>query len=655
MKSIMWLPIILLTGLLTACGGSGGSDDVAGGSSNDAVATTSIKSGIAVDPYITGAMFEELGADGETKQLSSIESDATGKFAFDSAIMDGAIIQITSTKGLHANAPYTGVIKRQVFDRDVEPVTVSPLTTLLANGMTPAAVISMMNNAGLSGLSESGLYADPMATLTSKTGSVTASDLVLLQANMAVNAFMEATNNFNYGGESPAADSPVNFNDIAAMVRESLNPALYQQMVSDIGADFTVGDMANMAVVVNNTAAQGIRQQVMSGGPVDPMTTMDNAMANATTIADGFYQARTGMGGGTTDPGTGTGGGSTATGSELYTANCQMCHSSLANNNINNQTASGIQNAINNVGSMGSINLPSSDIQLIADALAGSTTTTPPTTDPGTGTGGGTTATGSELYTADCQLCHGSLANSTVVNRTASGIQSAITSVGSMGSINLTSSEVQLIADALAGTTTTPPTTDPGTGTGGGTPACGSCHGLPPTGTTAGSHAEHVALKDIGTIVPDSCNNCHDGSAHQSGFVDLGFPATWNANSGSATDNMDGTCSNIICHGGQKTPVWGVGSIDVNTDCTSCHARGTTQYNSYNSGQHGRSQHVNRACTDCHNTSKLTVSHFENLDTTVMEGPASATVGGGSTRISSYDASTRNCTTSCHGSENWGN
>ena len=80
MKSSMWLPIILLTGLLTACGGSGGSDEVAGGSSNDTVAnvpvvTTSIKTGIAVDPYITGAIFEELGADGKTliQQCSDID------------------------------------------------------------------------------------------------------------------------------------------------------------------------------------------------------------------------------------------------------------------------------------------------------------------------------------------------------------------------------------------------------------------------------------------------------------------------------------------------------------------------------------------------------------------------------------------------------
>jgi len=299
---------------------------------------------------------------------------------------------------------------------------------------------------------------------------------------------------------------------------------------------------------------------------------------------------------------------------------------------------------------MSSINLTSSEIQLISDALTGSTTT-PPATDPGTGTGGSTgggttTPTGSELYASDCQICHNPLASSNISNRTAAGIQSALNSVGSMSSINLTSSEIQLIADALPATTT-PPTTDPGTGTGGGTPACGTCHALPPSGTTfpneAGSHAIHTSLNGVGT----TCDNCHAGNDHQSGFVDLGFASTWNAKSGPATDNMDGTCSSISCHGGQQTPVWGVGSINVNTDCTSCHALGTSQYNSYNSGQHSRGAHTRQACTACHDQAKLAAGHFSNLNTTAFEQDPASTLN------SSLNYNGQSCNPSCHGSENW--
>jgi len=209
-------------------------------------------------------------------------------------------------------------------------VIVSPLTTLLANGMSPAAVINMLSSAGLSGLDERDLYTDPMGTLPSMTGPVTERDLTLLQANMAVNAFMVATDNFSYGGPATVADSPVVFADIVAMVQESLNTVLYQQLASTIGTDFTVGDMANMAVVVTNNATKEINNQVKSGGPIDTMTPIDNALANATTIADNFYQTR--MGGSATDPGTGTGGTTTppATGTPdgqaLVSNNCIGCH-----------------------------------------------------------------------------------------------------------------------------------------------------------------------------------------------------------------------------------------------------------------------------------------------------------------------------------------
>jgi hypothetical protein len=93
----------------------------------------------------------------------------------------------------------------------------------------------------------------------------------------------------------------------------------------------------------------------------------------------------------------------------------------------------------------------------------------------------------------------------------------------------------------------------------------------------------------------------------------------------------------------------------VTTQCTSCHARGTTQFNSYNSGQHSRSEHSSRACTVCHNTATLATNHFTALATTAMEGPASATVGGGTTNIAAgnYVPATRSCTPSCHGRETW--
>jgi predicted CxxxxCH...CXXCH cytochrome family protein len=112
------------------------------------------------------------------------------------------------------------------------------------------------------------------------------------------------------------------------------------------------------------------------------------------------------------------------------------------------------------------------------------------------------------------------------------------------------------------------------------------------------------------------------------------------------------TCSNVSCHGGKAAPNWLTGTIDVNTECTSCHAAGTTQYNSYNSGEHSR--HVSRfTCTVCHDTTKLAVNHFTKLNTAAMEGPASATI----VNAVNYNGTSCNPSagglTGCHSSHNW--
>jgi predicted CxxxxCH...CXXCH cytochrome family protein len=177
---------------------------------------------------------------------------------------------------------------------------------------------------------------------------------------------------------------------------------------------------------------------------------------------------------------------------------------------------------------------------------------------------------------------------------------------------------------------------------------CTACHGQPPTGNgfpnTDGAHLAHAALPGVG----NNCSICHSDAAHND-QVDLGFPAAYDAKSGTAIDNMDGTCSSISCHGGQQTPDWWTGSLSVNTQCASCHTPGTTQYNSQNSGEHSR--HRSYDCTVCHNSAKMS-NHFGNLATPAFETSPAGTVGGGSTRVGSYSGGT--CSSiSCHGSESW--
>jgi predicted CxxxxCH...CXXCH cytochrome family protein len=250
---------------------------------------------------------------------------------------------------------------------------------------------------------------------------------------------------------------------------------------------------------------------------------------------------------------------------------------------------------------------------------------------------------GAALYNSDCAGCHGTLNNTDKPGRNAAQIQAAIdNNVGNMGYLNtLTADEIQVIADVL------PTAPDPGPDYS----DCTACHGQPPSGNsfpdTAGAHAVHTNLPSVN----NNCTICHVGAAHND-QLDLGFPAAYNAKSGTATDNGNGTCSSISCHGGQTTPDWESGRIAVDTQCSSCHTAGTGQYNSYNSGKH--SKHLNKgySCTVCHNTGQLQTGHFSNLTTNNFEQNPASTIGGGSTSVGLYQGGT--CSSiACHGSKGW--
>jgi len=336
----------------------------------------------------------------------------------------------------------------------------------------------------------------------------------------------------------------------------------------------------------------------------------------------------------------------TPDGAALYDASCTGCHK------FGSYDTAGFAPDLNNKSALiaaklaaghNGVALAANEVAALVDWIATNSVvvTPPPPPTPGP-------LDGAALYAAECAGCHLDLANTTKKGRTAAAITDAINgNVGNMGYIVLTAEQIQAIADAL-------PPADPTTPPGPDYSNCTACHGQPPNGSAypngAGAHAEHKALNSVGT----NCNTCHTGAAHN-GWIDLGFLAAYNAKSGSAAENPNGTatCVNVSCHGGKTTPDWSTGSINVNSDCTACHAIGTGQYNSYNSGKHSKSDHARQACTVCHNTTTLATNHFTRLDTAAMEGPASATIGGGSTRVNSYNASTRTCTTSCHGSERW--
>lgn len=197
---------------------------------------------------------------------------------------------------------------------------------------------------------------------------------------------------------------------------------------------------------------------------------------------------------------------------------------------------------------------------------------------------------------------------------------------------------------------------------------CDSCHAKPPDGAArpnrAGAHAVHNALENVTGV----CATCHSGAGSgtlkhydTSSPADVAILAEYDAKTGKATFTPEatnrgtGTCSNVSCHGGQETPDWLTGTINVERDCTSCHQLGTAfqtpQYNSPYSGHH--QFHVvteGITCTLCHDTTKLEIAHFIGLNTPDFDGDPAATIQD----FINFNSQNSTCTTNnaaCHQGE----
>jgi predicted CxxxxCH...CXXCH cytochrome family protein len=166
---------------------------------------------------------------------------------------------------------------------------------------------------------------------------------------------------------------------------------------------------------------------------------------------------------------------------------------------------------------------------------------------------------------------------------------------------------------------------------------CTSCHGNPPSGSAfpniSGNHRVHNALN----LVNGTCSTCHDGAGigslkHFNQSVDVAISATYNAKSGAATfAPSTSTCTNVSCHGGQQTPSWRIGRIDVATQCFSCHRsrvqQPPDQFNSYFSGRHDfHVLGIGLTCIQCHDAGKLAIGHFANLNTPAFEQLPASTI-----------------------------
>lgn len=276
------LVVALTLAVHVGCGG--GSGDPSPGPTPPGGEST----GVAVDPYLVGAQFQEVTPQGVVVQTSS-PSTASGVFTFPSRLTVGNLVRL-SVGGQHNGVPYTVVLKRDVDVPDA--LVVSPLTTLVAGGaMTPAQAVALLDSAvGGNAITAADLFADPMARLLD--GAVTDADRKLLAATMAAGAALQVL-----GGSATQADLAAVVNAVAPKLLEALaataSPAAVASAAAAI-ADYvgrTAQTVAEVGAAVGNVSASLVTQLVTAAAGGESATIVETggglvAGTSAGTIAD---------------------------------------------------------------------------------------------------------------------------------------------------------------------------------------------------------------------------------------------------------------------------------------------------------------------------------------------------------------------------------
>ena len=160
MKKYYLYSVILSLGLTlyTGCGSS--SSD---GASTVDTPMVAAASGILVDPFIEGSILcEDVNKNGlcESGEQLSTATNAQGEFSFSNELTVGSHI-ITKEQGFHNNVPYTLKLSG-IVDADGKIDIVSPLTTLQTKNLSAAQIRGLLENAGLTNLSDDDIFANPL-------------------------------------------------------------------------------------------------------------------------------------------------------------------------------------------------------------------------------------------------------------------------------------------------------------------------------------------------------------------------------------------------------------------------------------------------------------------------------------------------------------
>lgn len=269
-KRLLWCTTFLAL-LLAGCGGSSTlSDTATDGDSSTGVITA----GVAVDPYIVGAIFYEDKDNSGTQdpgEQQSNPSDEFGSFTFEQSLTLGSTL-IMKTSGLHNGVAFTGSLRRLVHEGDEGELAATPLTTLLASGLNEDQVRTLLADAGLVLPDETDLYANPMEDLELLPASeVTAEEVVLLKANMALNAYLSQINAYD------------DQEDLVKRLTTSENSAVLSDLVQAVNDTIDASVAAANSLVAEGSNLPAVPLQ----GALQASTAIVNYIVEHYTAADG--------------------------------------------------------------------------------------------------------------------------------------------------------------------------------------------------------------------------------------------------------------------------------------------------------------------------------------------------------------------------------
>lgn len=269
MKNLKFVIVLAISLLFIACGGSSSDSTTSTTTSPTTTTTTTTTKGTGtiVDPYIVGAILcqdDNSNNTCDSTEPTSTASDAKGSFTFSKSLTPGKNI-IIKTQGKHEGIIYDVNLAGKV-DTDGNIKVISPLTTFQSKGLSPAQIVEVLTDAGLTGISEASILNDPMkdGLADKKVSELTTADLVNLQASLATygllriiegSTTLKALNDTQLYTSAKTGNLSFILKEMVTAITGPLNTAKFSSIKDDIKAASSLIPEPTFGILIKTSVA----------------------------------------------------------------------------------------------------------------------------------------------------------------------------------------------------------------------------------------------------------------------------------------------------------------------------------------------------------------------------------------------------------------